>query len=575
MIKKIMASLICVVSISVIVGIIIAGSKTYAESTAEPTHNSKYASYKSASFPGSSFADSMTSDAVDGDALNQASASNAYMIPESCLDTNANPNSMIYMKSGSNKIYTINAQVYGAGQASSQYSKYLDSISKCGLQISNATRGSIQYVSWSGGYMMTEGDAIVTILVSDTSKQQSVAEKVMDAIDRKMTETNCLATDANNDSSSRSFYYDQKSYKGLTQQEQVSSTKKTVTLSTPQNLKDAGSIDALYQSPVVRVVPESPLPANMQSSLPSSPQKPTIGSTENTPLSIGTIEYQVKDVNGPGCGWKWSGQQSPTFDQSSLTQTYNGIKKSAISGLDAKVLSYNSWASSYSLSTLWSMRFVNTWNQYTKSVNDITAAWNALDAGRNAFKPTWNAYLQSVYSWETGRLSRQTDQDTWNQTITDCVTDKTNTWKSQQTDTNASPSTDQSNQWKSDCESSNTKPSSLNGDYPSEPTAPAVPSGITIPSSWSTRDDIVKQADASYKAEQASKKAAADAAAKAQADAAAKAKADADAKKKAEEDAAKNQASPSPSPSDSSSSASPSPSDSDSPSPSPSTSSSQ
>lgn len=556
MIKKILASVICVSSIAMISTLIIAGAKSYADSTKRPEVPSIYNSVKPASFPGSVFTDSMTSNAVDGAALNQSSTANAYMIPSSCVDDNTNPNSMIYMKSGSNSLYTITSQTYGAGQAATQYNKYLDSLSECGVQISNATKGSIQYVSWNGGYMMNEGDAIVSVTTTDTSKQQDIGNKVMEAMDSLMSKTDCLATDSSDDSSYRSFYYDAKSYTGLTQQEQISSTKKTVSLSLPQNLKDAGSIDNLYTSPTIRSVPESPLPANMKASLPSSPTKPVVEQGESAPPSIDTIDYQVKDINGPGCGWKWSGQSAPTFDQSALTAKYKQTKTSAIRSLDQRVLSYNSWASSYSLSTLWSMKFIDTWNQYTQSVNQITDSWNKLDAGRNAFKPTWSSYIQSLYSWETGRLQRQTDSDNWNTTIQDCITAQSNTWKSQQTDSHATPSDTQNNQWKTDCESKNQKPDSLNSTYPSEPSAPAIPSDITIPSSWTTMDTIIKQADSDYSAAQAKKKAADDAA-KAQADAAAKAKSDAEAAQKKAEDDAKSSASPSPSPSQSSSSPSP------------------
>lgn len=555
MMKKILASVICVSSIAMISTLIIAGARSYADSTKQPEVPSIYDSAKPASFPGSVFTDSMTSNAVDGDALNQSSTANAYMIPSSCVDDNTNPGSMIYMKSGSNSLYTITSQTYGAGQAATQYDKYLDSLSKCGMQISNATKGSIQYVSWNGGYMMNEGDAIVSITTTDTSKQQDIGNKVMEAMDSLMSKTDCLATDPSNDSPYRSFYYDAKSYTGLTQQEQVSSTEKTVSLSLPQNLRDAGSIDNLYTSPTIRSVPESPLPANMKASLPSSPTKPVVGQEESAPLGIDTIDYQVKDINGPGCGWKWSGQSAPTFDQSALTAKYKQMKTSAIQSLDQRVLSYNSWASSYSLSTLWSMTFIDTWNQYTQSVNQITDSWNKLDAGRNAFKPTWTAYIQSLYSWETGRLQRQTDSDNWNTTIQDCITAQSNTWRSQQTDPNATPSDTQNNQWKTDCESENQKPDSLNSTYPSEPSAPAIPSDITIPSSWTTRDAIIKQADSDYSAAQAKKKAADDAA---------NAQADADADQKKSEDDAKSSASPSPSPSPSS----PSPTVSASPSPS-------
>ena len=119
-----------------------------------------------------------------------------------------------------------------------------------------------------------------------------------------------------------------------------------------------------------------------------------------------------------------------------------------------------------------------------------------MDNKRAAFKPEWNAYVNSVYSWEYERLEHAALQAKWNDEINDCIIIKQNDWKPAATGT--TPDDNQKNEWRAECESSHQKPDELKTEQEQEPSAPSIPSDITIPASWMTAQDAKNNAEADY-----------------------------------------------------------------------------
>ena len=76
--------------------------------------------------------------------------------------------------------------------------------------------------------------------VNDGRRGEGVYDKVMEAMDSLMSKTDCLATDPSNDSPYRSFYYDAKSYTGLTLVTKIAS--KAISMSETMVLPNATNI---------------------------------------------------------------------------------------------------------------------------------------------------------------------------------------------------------------------------------------------------------------------------------------------------------------------------------------------
>lgn len=543
-VKTGMAAAAVAASAVVLTAVTAAGGYAYARATRPQADNSTYAKVSPAQYPGSDFVKAMTDTDLNGAKTRKTQRSEVPLIPDQCSADDTPAKSMLYSRSAKGDGYAITAQAYGSGQAKSVYDGLASQVASCEHDHERASKDSISYISWNGGYLLTAGDAMVSIKVDDPSHQQQVASGIIDRMKEQMRRTGCASMDESTDDAKRSFYYDRNSYKGLIQVEEVSATKKRVDMAVPQNLEDAGGhVENVFVKPVVRAAPESPLPSGMQGSLPQPPTLPDIPDQAQKPSETSTITYQVKDPKGPGCGWAWSGQKTPDFNGSVLDSDYRKTRRDAIGTIDQEILDYNTRARSWSLSTLWSMRFASTWSQYVKSANDIMGSWNTLDAGREAFRPTWMAYIQSLKDWEYRRLAANDVVSTRNDAVSSCADAKQKDWQNQNPGKN--PDDSQKTQWKQDCDAAAPQTDTSARNAP-EPAAPKPPQDITLPGSWPTRDSAIADVDASYKANKAAEQS------------------------RAQNNAAQqSQTAPQPSPSPSPSSPSPSPSPS-SPSPSPS-----
>lgn len=495
--KRAVAATVAVLGASALAATTAVGAATYAKATRTSDDDGMYAKVQAASYPGSRLVDSMASKTYDGHEMTRVQRSEAPLVPERCGGDDSPDRTMLYSRSGHGDDYSITAQAYGAGQARGVYDGLAARIASCMGSSQDSTTGHVRYTAWQGGYLMTAGDAIVSITVPEQSHQQEIMDGVKGMLEDRLKTTGCVSTDESANDARRSFYYDEKSYKGLTNVEEVSATRKRIDIAVPQNLADAGGdVNALYAKPILRAAPESPLPAGMQGTLPSAPAVPQIPVKDDAPSQENAIEYQVKDTKGPGCGWAWSGQKTPSFNSEVLQSEYTKTRDDSIKAMNGSILDYNAKARTWSMSALWNMRFINTWNQYLGSVNGIQDQWNRLDAGREAFRPTWMGYIQSVKDWETSRLESQAATKDRDSTVSGCVDSRQKDWTKDNQGKN--PDDSQKNKWRQECDAATPKPSAQQ--QTAEPSAPQVPNDITIPGSWPTRADAISQADATFNA---------------------------------------------------------------------------
>lgn len=497
--RNLTASVSIIASVGMVSTLAYKGYNAYADATKTPVIQSNYTDDAAQDFPASTFVEKMLSEPAPNTngALTRIPIATANMLPVQCSQPNI-PDAVVYARSASNADYSIVVQAYGAGQGHTNFDAYVKSLtSKCEIQIDDNTGSDM--VKWSNGAIITMGDAIVSVTVNDAKKRDEIVDWVKNRMTSLLTETSCLSMTESSDDSTRSFYYDKDEYEGLKQSEQVSTSKNIINNAIPQSYTDnKGNVRAMYTSPQSRNAPESPLPKDIPALLPTMPTRPSFTSQPTTPDGTSTITYQVSDDKGPGCGWSWSGQKTPDYDNTKLNDNYKKTKDNAIAALDASVLAYNSAASNWSFDALWKTKFIAQWNAYVKQVQDIEAKWNEFDAKRAAFKPTWIAYINSVYNWELQKLDYDKTQDDWNNKIKQCVADKQAKWAADNskssTGSNA-PTDEQKSKWQSECESENPKPSELNTPLPTEPSAPVIPTDITIPNSWQTANEAKSEAD--------------------------------------------------------------------------------
>jgi hypothetical protein len=472
--------------------------------------------YQAATYPGTDLIRQITATAPDGvGSWKAADASkadpDAELIPESC-STPGKPSSLLAMRSASGPGVKVTAAVFGAGQAMNQYlNLYEKQLAGC-YQVTPTPNSA----TYANGFILTRGDVIIGGQVSDPSKVQQIQNWYASHLESALQSTGCVSLDETANDALRSFYYDQKAYVGLLKEDTVEVHDTIIDYSSPQQLVNAGmDTGKIFPTPVTGLsTPEGPLPSGMQASLPAAPAVERLTVPPTRPDNKTTISYQVEDVDGPGCGWKWAGQKAPTYNKSSLEQNKASTISKAEETLKDRIKNFNAASVVWSSQAMLVMSGQSQWDDYTNQVNAIYASWNDLTSKRIAFRPTWVTYVDDHNTWLQWKQDRDTAQKQWDADVQSCVAtavkekEQEDAEKNDPSDTpsddpspstspspsdsssSPSPSTppslsdDEMNKIKTTCSTKTAKPTILTDPVQDEPKAPAVPDGVTIPDSW-------------------------------------------------------------------------------------------
>lgn len=398
------------------------------------------------------------------------------------------------------------AQIYGAGQARKQFDHYVSKLSAKGAVDSRQLDDSGVYgASFEHGFLLVAGDAIVGMQTADNEQRDRLYGEYFSELKESLPLSGC-ADISGSDTSKRSVYFDPNSFEGLIESVTVEPEVNTNYLPTVQAL-GTREISNPYAS-----VPEGPLPSSLPA-LPSEVAKPTVA---NAPEAVGSFaevaSYRIQDPVGPGCGWSWSAQNALEYDEADLkatqdetmAKTQNSVNTNAQGYVDQKI----SWARVVALVA----PKLDSWNRYVDSVNSVHGGWAKLVADREALRPAWDQYLAAHEAWSTFDARKAAADTAYNQALTQCIADrkthddwerewgpealkqKQDAWAKEQ---NMNPSPTATPVPTStptpmptappepvDCTVDPERPSILDEQKPAEPSAPAIPSDVTIPSSW-------------------------------------------------------------------------------------------
>lgn len=471
-------------------------------------------SYQAADYPGKTFLGDLLSEVPDGITADKWTVSEdgkndtaVKTLPSTCTQIAPSTAQLAY-KTAKTDGATIVVMAYGAGQAHLQFDKYAAQLSECYQD----AKTSNTMIDSRGGFILTRGDAIVSVISDDQGKLDSLKTWYVKKLDEKLAASACASLDETSNDASRSFYYDENSYTGTTKSEKVSVADTVLTASAPQILTDNSmSMSKAFVDPKSQnvKVPLDPLPAGMESSLPVSPVMPTISSQPALPAVEKTVTYQIADKTGPGCGWAWSGQKTPKFDEDTLAANRKTIVANAKTELKNNILDYNKSIIDWSKQTALAMSFESSWDDYVNKTNTIYASWNDLNSKRDSIKDAWYSYVDAAEKYATWDDTVKQAQSDWEDSVKQCVSqaitddtdenqrsngktggsndddsDSTSSSTGDEDDHNSIIQTKTKAEIQRECETKTVKPDVLSQDRPTKPSAPVIPDGVTIPSSW-------------------------------------------------------------------------------------------
>ena len=453
------------------------------------------------------------------------------VLPKGCTQIAPSKARLAYKTAQGDGVKTT-TMIYGAGQARVQYDAYAKQLKQCGTDFDQKDN----ITTADGVALITRGDVVVSVLADDKGKRDAAKESYATTIEQVLDQTSCVAKDETADDAKRSFYYDREAYTGRTQSQEVKVDDTILTPSVPDQLATHDmNVNAVFVDPqtqgTVVTVPEGPLPAKMESTLPKAPTIPSVQKLPTAPSNQQTVSYQVVDEEGPGCGWTWAGQKAPVYDEKTIASNKDAVLKNARVNLQNSIKDYNRQVISWSKNTSMSMAFQSQWDPYVSKTNSILGKWTKLDEARNALRPEWFAYVDEANTWlnwddnvakaksdydsalkscldsADSNYQKQLDEynkklDEWNkrqQASSDNGKDDGEDQDQDQTGNDGEtqdgqdgnqdprptpPQKPSSSDVRSSCEASVQKPSILGQQKPDRPSAPLIPEGVTIPSSW-------------------------------------------------------------------------------------------
>lgn len=430
------------------------------------------------------------------------------------------PQTMISTYSGSGSGIETRIQLYGTGQSAKSFTHYTQLLSDCGLEPQVSSNDIANIAKIEKGFIINMGDVILSVYLNDVEKYDEVFEYYLSNLESTLRESKCVMLKTVPEDSTRSFFYDKESYKGLNE---------TVTIDSIvdiDNLPNASHYDFYELNYLTVDIPESPLPKNFPNALPKEVERPEplqSISFENSFSDKAT--YNIKDLIGAGCGWEWAGQKPPVYNDNELLNA----KNSSINKVQEKV---NNQAESYITNNL-SIAFnnalilpkINDWNIYVKNVNNIHSQWLWLDAERDKLYYPWHSYVELHKDWEGfdarkaeavkkyddaleqcrvqqedvkkweekyGELARkQEDKNTPTPTAIPTPSPSASDKSTSEPKPSPSPTVSSSPSPSvnippkpSGCTNPPIKPSIIDEKKPDEPQPPLIPEGVTIPDSW-------------------------------------------------------------------------------------------
>ena len=371
----------------------------------------------------------------------------------------------------------VSAFVFPPGYAASAFDVLSAGVDSC---LGEGTDGASGSREWQDGRyaLFQSGSVVVGVSGGGWRGVREHAESLLLA-------DGCVSLSESASDTVRSPYYDGEGFTGLVESQTVG-----------PSIVDPGSSRVSLTAPRLDVPsvaePEGPLPDGF----PTVPARPQVAfsdeaATVDFASAWRTVSYRVPDDDGPGCGWSWFGQAAPVVDVAGLAAARAHAVESAQGEADAAAASLYRDRSTARWRTVSGAQVVADAETYNQRVRDVDAARRALADGRAAFYPTWLSYVSAHDSWRDRVDARDAASARWESAVAACMGGSSTASPSPSPSPPASPTPSPSPsasagvvKTRAQCEREVAKPVEMTVDVGAEPSAPAVPSGVTVPASW-------------------------------------------------------------------------------------------
>jgi hypothetical protein len=525
--KKIFYAIAALIAVALVVYMASQGQTSYKKIVSAPKTTSPYQNVAASDSPGTQWAKALLAEnPVSVPQWEVVSGGTPqHPLPNDVCKQEQVPDSVAGSVSAKGSGVAVTVQVYGAGQAAAQFDNYIKRWSKCLNDFEQKPGVSDATVyTFSNGFVMVSGDAILGATASDSGMRDKLLSYYQTKVPETLRATQCLSLTSASADSLRNLFYHPNDYTGLKKSESIKTQVDTSNQATPlpQGLQSVSNPDAEE--------PEAPLPDGFPS-LPGEVAKPTRpeGVSDNSDFSE-TATYQIEDVNGPGCGWAWSGQKMPVYNAGELASAQKKSIGKAQDDANHKAVGYMQARHNWSGSMLNYVSQVDSWNRYVSQVNAVHDKWSWLNNERSLIEGSWRQYVTDHNDWFTFDDRKKAAKLKFDQETLACNTANENlakweqqygeAWKKEQeraarenggktpaptpspgatapptalrfpnSNPTPTPTADSGSNPKipdkpTGCTNPPVKDEILDQEKPAEPQPPVIPNGVTIPNSW-------------------------------------------------------------------------------------------
>lgn len=316
---------------------------------------------------------------------------------------------------------------YPAGGGGAAFAQVREAAGRCAEDVTESGFGTE-----SGAYrrgktavqVVRRGDvlAVVSASPADRMPDEGWLTELDDRLARLLGDS-CIAVDAPAGDAQRNPFIDPEAFTGnvvmdpvpfpavdLTRAEDVATDPVVPLDVTPPAVPDAGERPAPLDPPAPDL-PDLPL----EVALPQAPQPP------QAPNLDGRSARAVADPDGPGCGWEFTSQAAPTFDEATATRAAEKARKAEVDRLvndaaafeQGKVNFYRAWSEHLTALT--------GYQTYATELAAVRTQWEVVIDARAEFVEAFERYRASQKRYDEYVVKRDAAQTEYDANLLRCL----------------------------------------------------------------------------------------------------------------------------------------------------------
>ena len=306
---------------------------------------------------------------------------------------------------------TVTLHAFGAGAGAAAFTELRSRIDSCpqreasvdsstldvsgttalaGLVRPDGSPASVSTVTWR------RGDVLLDVHSVDLSQSElaDLAAGVDQIAVADLTPV-CAQLDSTTADGARSPWVDRDSYTGLLTDQPVVIAASPLP-SPPAGVSSRNLAAPLDPLPTVVLPSTQPTDPVWPAALPVPVPAPSSPSPVPAQPTAAVAKYQIRDDVGPGCGWAFTGQAAPPFNQAAAdaarAATVTKVRTDLLAAQQAwgqQVIAYWNAANAYE-------QAIGRYRLYAAQVQQVSTAWAAIQSARDAYALALAKWQQAV-----------------------------------------------------------------------------------------------------------------------------------------------------------------------------------